>query len=95
MIHLILVAQINTTPAKLPASLVGSPNSTGKLNLPVQQQQQGRRLQEQQLNLNQKKYQQRIREFDILPTSRIDCFPLFPPNSGFPPSVSPISCHRP
>jgi hypothetical protein len=95
MLHLILIAQINTTPAKLPASLLGSPNSTQKLNLPVQQQQQRRKLQEQQLNLSQKKYQQRIREFDDLPTSRIDCFPLFPPASGFPPGVSPISCRRP
>jgi hypothetical protein len=95
MLHLILVAQIHTTPAKLPASLLASPSSIEKLNFPVGQQQQGRKLQEQQLNLNQKKYQQRIREFDILPTSRIDCFPLFPPASGFPPGVSPISCHRP
>lgn len=95
MLHLILIAQIHTTPAKLPASLLGSPNSSGKLNSPVGQQQQGHKQQEQQLNLNQKKYQQRIREFDILPTSRIDCFPLFPPASGFPPGVSSISCRRP
>lgn len=95
MLHLILIAQINTTPTKFPAYLLGSPNSIKRLNLPIQQQQQRRKLQEQNLNLSQKKYQQRIGEFDILPTSRIDCFPLFPPTSGFPPGVSPISCRRP
>ena len=95
MLHLILIAQINTTPTKLPASLLRLPNSNQQLNLLDGQQQQGRKLQEQQLNLSQKEYQQRIREFDILPTSRIDCFPLFPPASGFPPGTSPISCRRP
>lgn len=95
MLHLILIAQINTIPTKLPASLLSLPNSDRQLNLPGGQQQNKRKLQEQQLNLNQKKYQQRIREFDILPTSRIDCFPLFPPSSGFPPGVSSISCRRP
>jgi len=95
VLHLILIAQFNGVPTKLPASLLSLPNSTRQMNLSVGQQQHQRQLQEQQLNLNQKKYQQRIREFDILPTSRIDCFPLFPPSSGFPPGVSPISCRRP
>ncbi|MBE9016312.1 hypothetical protein C7Y66_25570 [Chroococcidiopsis sp. CCALA 051] len=95
MLHLILIAQFHGVPTKLPASLLSLPDSDRQLNLPVRQQQNKHKLQEQQLNLNQRKYQQRIREFEILPTSRIDCFPLFPPSSGFPPGVSPISCRRP
>lgn len=49
--------------------------------------------QQQQLNLNQKRYQQNIKELENLPSSRVDCLPISTPIPNFDPD--PISCSKP
>ncbi len=49
--------------------------------------------QQQQLNLNQKRYQQNINSLENLPSSRVDCRPISTPIPNFDPD--PISCSKP
>lgn len=49
--------------------------------------------QQQQLNLNQKRYQQNIKELENLPSSRVDCRPISTPIPNF--DLNPISCSKP
>jgi hypothetical protein len=94
MLHFILIAQLSTVPDLLSPQPASIHHEQG-LNDPREQQK--RKLQEQQLglDLSQKRYELEKQELEVLPTSRIDCFPLFPPISGFPPGTSAISCHQP
>ena len=48
---------------------------------------------QQQLNLNQKRYEQKINSLENLPSSRVDCHPISTPIPGFDPD--PISCSKP
>lgn len=48
---------------------------------------------QQQLNLNQKRYEQKIKELENLPSSRVDCYPISTPIPNFDPD--PISCSKP
>ena len=49
--------------------------------------------QQQQLNLNQKRYQENINSLENLPSSRVDCRPISTPIPNFDPD--PISCSKP
>ncbi len=96
MLQLILIAQISTSASqlqKLPAATINT-------HLPAanaQQEQLRRRAIAQELRqLNQharETEQDRQKIFDSLPPSRVDCDPLFPPVSGYPPGISSIACH--
>lgn len=97
MLHLILIAQLNILPDNLPSLPPVSLDSHQHLD-DYRQQQRKRQLEQQQrqMDLIQKRYQMEKQElYESLPPSRIDCFPLFPPVSGYPPGSSAISCHRP
>ena len=49
--------------------------------------------QQQQLNLNQKRYQENINSLENLPSSRVDCRPISTPIPNF--DLNPISCSKP
>jgi len=94
MLHVILIAQLNTTPDNSPPLPPVTLDSQQRLNT-FSQQQWSQKLEEQQrlLELSQKLHQLEKRElYERLPPSRLDCFPLFPPVAGYPPGSSKISC---
>lgn len=85
----ILFAQTNIPSHSLPNLLKVTPTVEPRFNnLP--QKQQIQQLQEN-LNANQKDYELKIRQLETLPSSRIDCYPRFPPIQG----VDRFSCKRP
>jgi hypothetical protein len=94
MLPLFLVAQLQT-PASYLLNLppVGIDSSRGSS---VTQEQRQKAIEEalQQVNQRQKESeedQQKLHDRSL--PSRVDCYPLFPPVSGYPPGLSSTSCH--
>jgi hypothetical protein len=98
MLPIILVAQLNTTPATESQSLqplILTPRSLEERSQPETRTEYLQK-QQQLLNQRQQEYQQGLvrLEKNSLP-SRVGCSPLFPPVADYPAGTSGMSCSRP
>lgn len=80
MLPLILATQVSISPHR-PAKML---ESTPTTHQGIERFLQKHRTQqiEQKLNTTQRQYQLEKEQLQILPPSRLDCFPLFPPVQG-------------
>lgn len=92
MLPLLLAVQLQTNASQLrnvaPAVRGSAPN--------VRQEQRLKAIEEglRQVNQRQKESevdQQKLHNRSV--PSRVDCYPLFPPVSGYPPGLNTISCY--
>jgi hypothetical protein len=91
MFSLLIIAQLQAPLRSLPSSLSVSPSNHSTLTRLLQKRQ--RQQLEENLNTTQKRYEMKMQDFQTLPSSRIDCYPISTPVPGVDPD--PISCSKP
>ena len=94
MLDLILIAQLQPLPAHVQHLPTLDVDTTTLAKQQQTKQRQTLETQLQQVNQRQAEYQREKQAlYKHLPPSRVDCYPLFPPVSGYPPGSSATSCH--